>query len=155
MIQRRERFFGRTISCETTVMQDYVSARLLIIFLWFFSGKLFSSRHLKPYFKCFQLQCPAERTCGQIITNFVVPSTAFEGDSVYIICDYSLIKGQKLYTLKWYKEEQEFWRYEPRNRPKFQALNVTGISIEVSLSSCSNMFVWLQKCLLTHKLGDN
>lgn len=72
-----------------------------------------------------------ESTFGQTITNFVVPKTAFEGHSVYLICDYSLPRGQKLYNLKWYKEEQEFWRYEPQAKPKFKALPVNGVNLEV------------------------
>ena len=47
------------------------------------------------------------------------------------MCEYVLPKGQKLYTLKWYHEEHEFWRFEPRARPKYQALNVPGVSIDV------------------------
>jgi len=67
---------------------------------------------------------------GQNITRFFVPTTARIGDSVFLICEYSLSRGQKIYTHKWYKEEKEFWRHEPRQRPAYQYFNVSGINVD-------------------------
>lgn len=69
---------------------------------------------------------------GQNITRFFVPTTARIGDSVLLICEYSLSRGQKIYTHKWYKEEKEFWRHEPRQRPAYTYFNVSGINVDVS-----------------------
>lgn len=68
---------------------------------------------------------------GQNITNFYVPLEAREGETVLILCVFDL-KGKSLYTLKWYKEEHEFYRIEPKARPRRRQLPVQGISVDVS-----------------------
>ncbi|CAL4113766.1 unnamed protein product, partial [Meganyctiphanes norvegica] len=52
---------------------------------------------------------------GVRITSLSVPSVALEGDEVRLRCDYeeSTEGGSRLYSLKWYKDGQEFYRYVP------------------------------------------
>ncbi|RWS19879.1 uncharacterized protein B4U80_06685 [Leptotrombidium deliense] len=66
------------------------------------------------------------------INKFVVPKTAFVGDKVELLCLYDLLEGESLYTLKWYRDETEFFRIEPNARPGPQYFTVVGINVDVS-----------------------
>ncbi|RWS15529.1 uncharacterized protein B4U79_07453, partial [Dinothrombium tinctorium] len=63
------------------------------------------------------------------ITEFRVPERVNAGDEVHLICVYDL-QGESLYTLKWYREEKEFFRLEPKANPKKQFFNVAGINVD-------------------------
>ena len=39
--------------------------------------------------------------------------------------------GDTLYSVKWYRNEQEFFRYVPNDRPKLQIFPQQGIRVEV------------------------
>jgi len=44
------------------------------------------------------------------------PKWAHSGDTKELVCKYNLEK-QPIYSLKWYKDDREVWRYEPRGEP--------------------------------------
>ena len=46
-------------------------------------------------------------------------------------CEFDL-GGKGLYSIKWYKDEFEFYRYMPDNRPPVQSFPVPGINLDVS-----------------------
>jgi len=48
-----------------------------------------------------------------------VPSEVALGSDAVLQCTYDL-QGQKLYSLKWYKGQHEFYRYVPKERPPIQ-----------------------------------
>uniref|UniRef100_T1K077 Ig-like domain-containing protein n=1 Tax=Tetranychus urticae TaxID=32264 RepID=T1K077_TETUR len=78
-------------------------------------------------------------TCLQVvkslrISEFIVPRNAFEGSDARIICSYDL-EGYPLYTLKWYRNEEEFFRYEPKAKEPYMYLPVKGIKINRSNST--------------------
>lgn len=50
---------------------------------------------------------------GVRITELEVPGVALEGDVVHLRCHYQNEGGSSLYTLKWYKDDQEFYRHQP------------------------------------------
>ncbi|XP_042207809.1 uncharacterized protein LOC121856361 [Homarus americanus] len=64
--------------------------------------------------------------CGVRITDLDIPTIAIEGDEVHLRCDYEAEGGSSLYTLKWYKDKQEFYRHQP------------GISPHTADDRCSN-----------------
>ena len=41
------------------------------------------------------------------------------------------MEGDTLYSVKWYRNEQEFFRYVPNDRPKLQIFPQEGIRVEV------------------------
>jgi len=43
----------------------------------------------------------------------VVPQFKFRGDNVTLMCKYELKPEEELWSLKWYKEETEFYRFTP------------------------------------------
>ncbi len=46
-----------------------------------------------------------------------VPSHRFLGDSVSLRCLFDL-EGERLYSVKWYKDREEFFRFIPADRKK-------------------------------------
>jgi hypothetical protein len=60
-----------------------------------------------------------------------VPPTADIFHPVTLICEYDL-QGGSLYSVKWYKDENEFFRHMPDYEPQMQAFHTSGISLDVS-----------------------
>jgi hypothetical protein len=46
-------------------------------------------------------------------------------------CEYDL-EGGSLYSVKWYKDESEFFRYMPDYDPQNQAFHTPGVTLDVS-----------------------
>lgn len=83
------------------------SMNLRIIFLFFFSA--------------FSLK----------LTELKIEEHTLVGNSTRLECKYDL-QGEKLYTVKWYKDGNEFYRYIPGESPEVQTFNVTGVHVDVS-----------------------
>ena len=49
------------------------------------------------------------------------------------------MEGDSLYSVKWYRNEQEFFRYVPNDRPKLQIFPQRGIRVEVSFLNPSTI----------------
>ncbi|PRD31443.1 UNVERIFIED_CONTAM: hypothetical protein NCL1_23549 [Trichonephila clavipes] len=60
-----------------------------------------------------------------------VPSPTTQGESVELICSYELDED-KLYSVKWYKDDVEFYRYVPNDWPPGQFLPLQGVRLDVS-----------------------
>ncbi|GIY74210.1 hypothetical protein CDAR_235021 [Caerostris darwini] len=60
-----------------------------------------------------------------------VPSPTNHGESVELICSYELDED-KLYSVKWYKDDVEFYRYVPNDWPPGQFLPLQGVRVDVS-----------------------
>lgn len=59
-------------------------------------------------------------------------------------CHYDL-DGEALYSVKWYKDGNEFYRYVPRDMPPAQVFPLPGVSVDVS----TFYYVILEKILST------
>ncbi|XP_015920052.1 cell adhesion molecule 1 [Parasteatoda tepidariorum] len=77
---------------------------------------------------------------GLKITRFEVPSLVVPGDSAILTCFYDLGK-EKLYSVKWYKDKVEFFRFFPSLSPQFMSFPVQGISIDLSKSSQNTVYL--------------
>lgn len=53
------------------------------------------------------------------------------GDSVLMTCNYDL-EGKLLYTVKWYLDDAEFYRFAPKKEPPGLVLPVRNINVNVS-----------------------
>lgn len=53
------------------------------------------------------------------------------GNSTRLECKYDL-QGEKLYTVKWYKDGNEFYRFLPGELPEVQVFEVPGVHVDVS-----------------------
>ncbi|KAK9305758.1 hypothetical protein QLX08_003284 [Tetragonisca angustula] len=63
-----------------------------------------------------------------------VPSVVRSGDTVTLSCHYDL-EGLPLYSLQWFLEGTEFYRYLPEGDPPYSAFNIDGIHVNVSKSN--------------------
>ncbi len=61
-----------------------------------------------------------------------VPSHRFLGDSVVLRCVFDL-EGERLYSVKWYKDREEFFRYIPADRDNpITVFRLPGVRVWVS-----------------------
>jgi hypothetical protein len=60
-----------------------------------------------------------------------VPQYKVRGDMALLECQYEL-GHNKLYSVKWYKDNEEFYRYLPGSDTIKQSYKVDGVRVEVS-----------------------
>lgn len=63
--------------------------------------------------------------------SITVPVAVASGDSAKMTCTYDL-DTDPLYTVKWYKGRQEFFRYVPKELPHTRVFPWPGINVDVS-----------------------
>nr|XP_024220187.1 uncharacterized protein LOC112211966 [Halyomorpha halys] len=61
------------------------------------------------------------------------PVAVAPGQSATLVCLYDL-EGEPLYTVKWYKGRQEFFRYVPKEHPHTRVFLQPGINVDVAAS---------------------
>lgn len=107
---------------------------------------------LHPYFKpwnllCFinaiikTLNCQAN-TIQYFVTEsgalrlikVVVPEYIYLNKPASLECQYDL-ENDKLYTVQWYKDNDEFYRYVPKYFPPHISYRIDDIKVDVSISS--------------------
>ncbi|CAH0723649.1 unnamed protein product, partial [Brenthis ino] len=88
---------------------------------------------MKIFFWCFLLFNPRVSICLRVV-GISVPSLKQRGESVTLTCDYDL-EGGKLYSVKWYRDNEEFYRYMPRLRPPQHAHKLEGVRVDLEKSS--------------------
>ncbi|XP_054167088.1 endothelial cell-selective adhesion molecule-like [Oppia nitens] len=69
-----------------------------------------------------------------------VPSPSYVGESVELTCSYDL-GDDRLYSVKWYKNDVEFYRYVPKDWPPGQFLPIPGIRVDLSRSGKNSVFL--------------
>uniref|UniRef100_A0AAR5QI42 Ig-like domain-containing protein n=2 Tax=Dendroctonus ponderosae TaxID=77166 RepID=A0AAR5QI42_DENPD len=62
-----------------------------------------------------------------------VPQYRVPGETAQLQCDYDL-GNDTLYSVKWYKEHEEFYRYVPKLRPESNSYKVDGVHVDMSKS---------------------
>ncbi|PNF43632.1 hypothetical protein B7P43_G00687 [Cryptotermes secundus] len=67
-----------------------------------------------------------------------VPVAVSPGDTVTLHCSYDL-EGDPLYTVKWYKGRQEFFRYVPKELPHTRVFPLPGVNVDVSKSGANQV----------------
>ena len=65
------------------------------------------------------------------LKKVVIPPHALRGDDVTLQCLYDM-EGDKLYSIKWYRNGNEFYRYIPTDRPHTAIFDGNGIKVDVS-----------------------
>lgn len=70
---------------------------------------------------------------GIKLMDVLIPPHAIRGQNAKLSCSYDL-EGDKLYSIKWYRNGHEFYRYIPSDNPKTTIFNGrNGINVDVSL----------------------
>lgn len=65
------------------------------------------------------------------MTEVKIPNHIMRLKSALLGCRYAL-DGESLYSVKWYKDGHEIYRYVPRDKPPGQAFPLPGVNIDVS-----------------------
>merc|ERR1719312_835517 len=71
---------------------------------------------------------------GLMFTEAVIPSYAVVGEPVTLACSYQL-EGDTLYSVKWFRDGQEFYRYIPSDNPHTRVFTYSGLNINEETSS--------------------
>lgn len=58
----------------------------------------------------------AQQSAALSHVRVLMPGAVLRGDSATLRCHFDL-EGDTLYSVKWYKGRQEFYRYTPRETP--------------------------------------
>lgn len=86
-------------------------------------------------FCCFFVFCfiAVEFTESLRLTEVRIPKHVIRNNSKTVLeCHYDM-NGEALYSVKWYKDGYEFYRYVPRDMPPAQVFDQPGINVDVSL----------------------
>ena len=68
-----------------------------------------------------------------------IPEYIQRGQTADLTCSFNL-GGDKLYSVKWYKDGQEFFRFMPSMDTQIEVFPVRGVSVDVSKLSFLNEF---------------
>lgn len=64
-----------------------------------------------------------------------IPQHAVRDQDAHLECKYVLSSDETLYSVKWYKDGKEFFRYVPKDNPPAQVFKLPGVEVNVSNSS--------------------
>ncbi|CAH1126295.1 unnamed protein product [Ceutorhynchus assimilis] len=82
-----------------------------------------------------------EKICSSISLKGMklnIPRAVRAGHSVTLSCEYDL-EGAQLYSVKWYRENDEFYRYVPKEEPPTRVFTIQGIHVDVSVSNAHSV----------------
>ncbi|CAB0000795.1 unnamed protein product [Nesidiocoris tenuis] len=108
-------------------------------------GQSDASNQFDDYQFCGTADRAREHTGGECLRllRLSVPPYKMRGESAFLECDYDL-EGNTLYAVKWYKDNEEFYRYVPRASPPQHSYNLEGVRVIQSEGSFSNTFAQLK-----------
>lgn len=68
--------------------------------------------------------------------ELVVPEHVVRGQNIRLECNFNL-DGETLYSVKWYKDGNEFYRYVPQDKPPVLVFPLPGVTANVRTTSLS------------------
>lgn len=71
-------------------------------------------------------------TNGLRMLQLIVPKHVVLGQNIRLECNFNL-DDEKLYSVKWYKDGNEFYRYVPQEQPPAMAFNLPGVTAIVRI----------------------
>ncbi|KAG8232936.1 hypothetical protein J437_LFUL013629 [Ladona fulva] len=74
------------------------------------------------------------------LTKLSVPPYRLRGDIAKLECAHEL-EGDRLYSVKWYKDNEEFYRYVPRATPAQHSYRVDGVRVDHHLSDSMQVYL--------------
>ena len=66
------------------------------------------------------------------LASLKIPKYTVRGQPVRLECHYDL-EGEALYSVKWYKDDKEFYSFLPGEDPPAHTFNLPGLTVDVSL----------------------
>ena len=84
--------------------------------------------------------------------GLTVPKQLILGQSARLGCNYNL-ENSKLYSVKWYKDGQEFFRFMPSMENKIEVFQVNGVHVDVSSWGrlSTKIFIYSNQMSCKHK----
>lgn len=73
----------------------------------------------------------ADNVHGLRLTEVRIPNHIVLDATAHLECHFDL-DGESLYSVKWYKDGNEFFRFVPRDVPTAQYFPLPGITVDVS-----------------------
>ncbi|XP_017767217.1 PREDICTED: cell adhesion molecule 2-like isoform X2 [Eufriesea mexicana] len=70
-----------------------------------------------------------QEATGLKLLRIKVPAYSLTGKSALLECRYDL-ETDKLYSITWYKDHEEFYRYVPRGEPTKHSYRVEGVKVD-------------------------
>lgn len=70
-----------------------------------------------------------------------VPRAVRVGHSATLECDYDL-ENASLYSVKWYRGTDEFYRYVPKEEPPTRVFPLPGLEVDVSIKSTISLLTF-------------
>ena len=83
------------------------------------------------WFLYLYIYCNISASDGIKLTEKLIPSHAIKGEDVVLKCLYDL-QGDSLYSVKWYRNGQEFYRHIPTDKPSTVVFRKPGLIVDVS-----------------------
>ncbi|KAL0271275.1 UNVERIFIED_CONTAM: hypothetical protein PYX00_008416 [Menopon gallinae] len=65
---------------------------------------------------------------GLKLLRVAIPQFVAKGETATLRCEYKL-ENDRLYSVMWYKDHEEFYRFVPRNEPKQHSYRLEGIRV--------------------------
>ncbi|EDW71214.1 uncharacterized protein beat-IIIa [Drosophila virilis] len=93
-----------------------------------------TTRHLQLWHILHVILVLIDITSSLTMTEVKIPNHIMRLKSALLGCRYSL-DGESLYSVKWYKDGHEIYRYVPRDKPPGQAFPLPGVNIDLRNSS--------------------
>ncbi|XP_061705688.1 uncharacterized protein LOC133516682 [Cydia pomonella] len=69
-----------------------------------------------------------------------VPKAVLSGTSAELMCTYEL-EGAQLYSIRWYRNMMEFYRYVPKESPATKVFPVAEIKVDVAGSDANRVIL--------------
>lgn len=90
------------------------------------------------------------------MTSLQIPEHVVLNETVRMQCNFNLDK-ELLYSVKWYKDGHEFYRYTPRDAPMVLTFPVPGVNVNVSARVCESrgMLRIMRNGVLTFSARDS
>ncbi|KAK9298917.1 hypothetical protein QLX08_007944 [Tetragonisca angustula] len=70
-----------------------------------------------------------QEVTGLKLLHIIVPTYSLRGKNALLECRYNL-EADKLYSITWYKDHEEFYRYVPRGEPTKHSYRVEGVKVD-------------------------
>ncbi|XP_025837024.1 uncharacterized protein LOC108735520 [Agrilus planipennis] len=84
--------------------------------------------------------CVTATTGGLKWVKVTVPQFRAPGEPAMLECDYDL-GNDTLYSVKWYKDHEEFYRFVRKTRPPAHSFKVEGVEVDMDSSNSTRVFL--------------
>ncbi|XP_015922499.1 uncharacterized protein [Parasteatoda tepidariorum] len=84
--------------------------------------------------------CLLRGTVSLRLVSLDVPEKVARGQGIKLTCGYDL-EGDVLYSIKWYRDDVEFFRYVPTDRPPGQFFPLQGIKVDIGRSNDGSVYI--------------